>query len=271
MFSHQYLILQKINDDQEQALRSQEVQHEASFKELNTRSEKIIQSKINLTVKMNQLQEQYDQLKHSHDDLKKRNNSLSADKKKIRSDLNGLVGDDFDKAMDNMKNNTLAFSKFCEESEKSNQSTISQLRSDLAKIRKDRTNLEITNLEVSLTASRDRARRRFAYLQNFAEINARNIEKEVIRKAHLIFPPLNISEDEKYLEPDSDYEFISGDEKDHEDDIDASFSEDQLEKNKSGNVDSVDKTNAETKDPNPSHKIDAEMSLIDQYVPSNNA
>ncbi|XP_026400334.1 homeobox-leucine zipper protein ATHB-16-like [Papaver somniferum] len=155
MFSNQYLILQKINDDQEQALRSLEVQHEASFKELNTQNEKIIQIKINLTVKINQLQEQYDQLKHSHDDLKKRNNSLSTDKKKIRSRLNGLVGDDFDKAMESMNNNTLAFSKFCEESEKSNQSTISQLRSDLAKVRKDRSNLEIsyTNLEVSFTAS----------------------------------------------------------------------------------------------------------------------
>ncbi|XP_026410135.1 spindle pole body component 110-like [Papaver somniferum] len=291
MFPRQYLILQKINDDQEQALRSLEVQYEASFKELNIHNKKIIQSKVNLTVKMNQLQEQYDQLKHSHDVLKKKNNSLSADEKKIRSRLNGLVGDDFDKAMGSLKNNTLAFSKLCEGSEKSNQSTISQLRFDLAKVRKDRANLEIsyTNLEVSLTASRDRARRRFIFLQNFMEMNARNIEKEVIRKAHVnaqtlvnqillrnslsrvTVPPLNISEDEKYPEPDSDYEFVSEDERDHEDNIDVSFSEDQLKKDKSGNVDSVDKADAEVKDPNPIHKIDAEKSLVEQDVPSGNA
>ncbi|XP_026400318.1 uncharacterized protein LOC113296208 [Papaver somniferum] len=204
MFSHQYLILQKVNDDIEQAIRSLEFQYEASLKELSTQNDKIIQSKINLTVKMNQLQEQYDQLKHSLDDLKKKNNSLSADKKKIRSRLNGSVGDDFDKAMESMKNNTLAFSKFYKESEKLNQFTISQLRSELGKVRKDRANMEIayTNLEVSLTASRD---------------------------------------------------------------------QDQPEKNKSGNDDSVVKATVEVEDPNPSHKIDDEMPLTERDVSSSNA
>ncbi|KAI3969985.1 hypothetical protein MKW92_014107 [Papaver armeniacum] len=100
------------------------------------------------------------------------------------------------------------------------------------------------NLEVSLSAYRDRARRRLAQTQNILEINARNLEREAIRKAHAsaqsvvngIFlstslptvniPPLIVSEDEEYSETDTDYEFISDDEKDQEDE------ENQLEKDK---------------------------------------
>ncbi|XP_026400236.1 uncharacterized protein LOC113296115 [Papaver somniferum] len=114
MFSHQYSILQKINEDQARSLRSLEVHHETLLKDLKTQNEKIIQSKISLTEKKNQLQEQYNQLRHSHDALKKKNKSLSADEKKIRSRLNGSVDDDIDKAMESMKNNTLLLSKFCE-------------------------------------------------------------------------------------------------------------------------------------------------------------
>ncbi|XP_026429264.1 altered inheritance of mitochondria protein 44-like [Papaver somniferum] len=248
--------------------RNQElrVQHETLLKELKTQNEKIIQSKINLTVKKNHLQEQYNQLKRSHDVLKKKNKSLSADEKKIRSRINGSVGDDFDKVMESMKNNTLILSKFCEDSEKSNQSTVTQLRYDLSKVRKER-----LNLELSLAASRDRARRRLAHQQSFLEINVRNLEKGVIRKAHasaqsvvngillsnslpaVRIHPINVGEDEEYPEPDSDYEFVNDDEKDKEDE------EDQIEKEKS-----VDKTNAEIE--NPGSNIDAQKSLVEQDV-----
>ncbi|XP_026444141.1 uncharacterized protein LOC113344363 [Papaver somniferum] len=242
------------------------VNHETSLKELKTQNEKIIQSKINLNAKKNQLQEQYNQLKKSHDVLKKKNKSLSADEKKIRSRLNGSVGDDFDKAMESMKNNTLLLSKFCEDSEKSHQSTIAQLIFDLSKIRKER-----LNLELYLAASRDRARRRLAHQQSFLEINARNLEMGDIRKAHasaqsvvngillrnslpaVKIPPLNVGEDEEYPEPDSDYEFVSDDEKDQEDE------QDQIEKDKS-----VDKTNAQIE--NSGSNIDVEKSLVEQDV-----
>ncbi|KAI3862855.1 hypothetical protein MKX03_013004, partial [Papaver bracteatum] len=120
--------------------------------------------------------------------------------------------------------------------EKSHQYTITQLKSDLAKVRKDRMSLEVSHakLEISLSASQDRARRRLAYQQIFLDINARNLERGAIRKAYAyaqsvvngIFlsnsppavniPSINVNEDEEYPEPDSDYEFVSDDEKDQE-------------------------------------------------------
>ncbi|XP_026395754.1 uncharacterized protein LOC113290360 [Papaver somniferum] len=247
MFSHQYSILHEINDNQARTLRSLKEQYETSFKGLKSQNEKIIQSKVNLTVKKNQLQEQYDHLKHSHDVLKKKNKSLSADEKKIRSRLYGSVGDEFDKIMENMKDNTLALSNFCEDSERLHQSTITQLRSDLSKARK-----ECTNLELSLFASCGGAQRRLAYQQNILEINARNLERGAIRKAHansqsvineillsnslhaVKLPSLTIGEDEEYPEADSDYDFLSDDEREQEGE------EDHLEKDKP-----VSETNAE--------------------------
>ncbi|KAI3942253.1 hypothetical protein MKW92_006420, partial [Papaver armeniacum] len=154
-------------------------------------------------------------------------------------------------------------------SERSHQSTITQLRSDLAKVRKDHMSLEVShaNLEVSLSASRDRERRRLAHTQSFMEINARNLERGAIHKAHasaqsvvngillskslptVNIPPLNISEDEEYPKPDNDYEFVSDDENDQEDE------ENQLEKDKpAGEI------NVEAENPGP------EKSLVEQDV-----
>ncbi|KAI3860833.1 hypothetical protein MKX03_002449, partial [Papaver bracteatum] len=108
-------------------------------------------------------------------------------------------------------------------SEKSHQANITLLRSDLAKVRKYQMNLE----------------------ESCANLNARNLENVVIRKSHssakyvinrillcnslpaVNIHPLNVSKDEKYPESDSDYEFVSDDEKDQEDE------EDLLEKNNS--------------------------------------
>ncbi|KAI3869115.1 hypothetical protein MKX03_013384, partial [Papaver bracteatum] len=122
-------------------------------------------------------------------------------------------------------------------SEKSHQATIALMKYDLSKSRKDHMNLEVSraNLEISFSSSRDRARRKLAYQQFFLEINARNLEKGSIHKAHasaqsivngillrnslpaVNIPPLNVSKDEEYPEPDIDYEFVSYDEKDQED------------------------------------------------------
>ncbi|RZC91886.1 hypothetical protein C5167_021597 [Papaver somniferum] len=88
--------------------------------------------------------------------------------------------------MESMKDNTLAFSKFFQDSEASHQSVVAQLNSKLSKVRKEYGNLELSrgNLELSLSASRNRAQRRFAFQKNFLEINARNLERAVIRKGH---------------------------------------------------------------------------------------
>ncbi|RZC47346.1 hypothetical protein C5167_040304 [Papaver somniferum] len=118
--------------------------------------------------------------------------------------------------MESMKDNTLAFSKFIQDSEKSHQSAVAQLNSELSKVRKE-------------------ARRRFAFQKNFLEINARNLERDVIRKGHssaqsvidgilssnslpaVKLPICNVGADEEYPEPDSDFEFLSDDEKDQGD------------------------------------------------------
>ncbi|XP_026410241.1 uncharacterized protein LOC113305418 [Papaver somniferum] len=229
MFSHQYSILHEINENQGRSLRSLNEQYETSFKDLKSQNKTIIQSKINLTVKRNQIQEQYDHLKHSHNVLKKKNKSLSADEKKIQSRIRGSVGDEFDKTMENMKDNTLSLSNFCEDSERLHQSNVTQLRSDLSKARK-----ECTNLKLSLSASRGRVRRRLAYQQKVLEINARNLERGAIRKARansqsiisgillsnylpaVKLPSLTIGEDEEYPEADNDYDFVSDDEREQE-------------------------------------------------------
>ncbi|XP_026441424.1 uncharacterized protein LOC113340498 isoform X2 [Papaver somniferum] len=105
------------------------------------------------------------------------------------------------------------------DSEASHQSVVAQLNSKLSKVRKEYGNLELSrgNLELSLSASRNRAQRRFAFQKNFLEINARNLERAVIRKGHssaqtvidgilssnslpaVRLPACNVGEDEEYL------------------------------------------------------------------------
>ncbi|XP_026441423.1 uncharacterized protein LOC113340498 isoform X1 [Papaver somniferum] len=219
MFSQQYSLLHEINENQARTLRVQKEQYETSLKDLSSQNEKLIQNNINLSVKKNQFREQYSQLKNPYDVLKKKNKSLSSEEKKIRSRLIGSFGDGFDKAMESMKDNTLAFSKFFQDSEASHQSVVAQLNSKLSKVRKEYGNLELSrgNLELSLSASRNRAQRRFAFQKNFLEINARNLERAVIRKGHssaqtvidgilssnslpaVRLPACNVGEDEEYL------------------------------------------------------------------------
>ncbi|XP_026408666.1 structural maintenance of chromosomes protein 5-like [Papaver somniferum] len=274
MFSHQYLVLQKICDNQEQSLRTLRNQFDESTKTWTTPNEKVIQSKINLTVKMNQFQEQYAQLKESHDSLMKEKVSLSLDEKKIRSRLKGLVGDDFDKAMENMKNSGSALAQYLisqrEESEKLHQSTISWLGSDLTKARKER-----AKFSTALISSRDRSERRCSYLQSFVEIGIKNAEKAVARDAHIkaqtlvnnillekslplvTVPPLDISDDEQLPVPDSDYEYVS----DEEEDLEVPLQENQLEKDGSDE--------GFSKDPN--SEMNVEASVVDQDASSNDA
>ncbi|XP_026384738.1 uncharacterized protein LOC113280309 [Papaver somniferum] len=274
MFSHQYLVLQKICDNQEKSLRMLRNHLDESTKALTAQNENIIQSKINLTVKMNQLQEQHAQLKESHDSLMKKKASLSLDEKKIQSHLKGLARNDFDRAMGNMKSSGFALAQYLvsqrEESEKPHQSTISQLRSDLAKVRKER-----AKFSTALTSSRDRSERRCSFLKNFMQVSTRNAEKVVARDAHIkaqtlvneillerslplvTVPPIDISDDEQLPEPDSDYEYVSYE----EEDLEVSFQENQLEKD--GSDDGL------TKDPN--SEINGEAYVIDQDVPSNDA
>ncbi|XP_026437527.1 altered inheritance of mitochondria protein 44-like [Papaver somniferum] len=236
MFSHQYSILHEINENQARTLRVLKEQYETSLKYLSSQNEKLVQNNISLSVKKNQFQEQYSQLKNSHDVIKKKNKSLSSEEKKIRSRLSGSVGDGFDKSMESMKDNTLALSKFFQDSERSHQSVVTQLKSELSKVRKECANLEISRdyLKLSLSASRSRARIRFAYQKNFLEINARNLERVAIRKGHssaqsvidgilvsnslpaVKLPVCNVSADEEYPEPDSDYDFLSDDKKDED-------------------------------------------------------
>ncbi|XP_026420707.1 cytotardin-like [Papaver somniferum] len=208
-------------------------QYDESSEKLTAQNKKIIQSKINLTVKMNQLREEYTQLKESHDALMKEKTFLSFDEKRIRSRLKGLVGNDFVKGMESAKNNGLGLAQYLisqrEDSEKSYQSTISQLRSDLAKVHKERakkTKLS-KDISVALSSSHDRAERRFSFLQDFMEVDRRNDEKGIARQDHnktqtlvnkillseslppVIIPPLQISDDERLPEPDSDYDHVS--------------------------------------------------------------
>ncbi|XP_026443036.1 altered inheritance of mitochondria protein 44-like [Papaver somniferum] len=123
------------------------------------------------------------------------------------------------------------------DSERSHQSTIAQLRSDLSKVQKEHMNLEASHANLEFF---------FLLLETEREEYSNSLPAVKI-------PPLNVSEDEEYPETDSDYELVSDDEKDQEDE------EDQIEKYKY-----VDKTNAETENPRPN--TDAEKSLVEQDV-----
>ena len=214
--SQQLSILQKVYDDQEQSLRSlrnelKEVT-ESSIAERDT----LIQGRIALSVKANQLKEQYSKLEESYSSLAKKNAFLISKEKNLQSRLKGLVGDKFDDAMDHWENSCLSliqhltsqkegshnsltaltiFSlsclfeffillKFCillfAESEKNLQSSNSVLEAKYAKIRK-----ENALLVSVLTGSRDRAERRLDYLAYFKDIQDRNHQRALLRQVHL--------------------------------------------------------------------------------------
>ncbi|XP_026437697.1 uncharacterized protein LOC113335894 [Papaver somniferum] len=168
-FTHQYHALRKTCTEQEESLHALESQYDRDMKRLTMENDKIIKSKTNVTVNMNKLREQHTQLKESHDILMKKNASLSQDEMKIRSCLQGLISDDFDKHREDLKNSGIAFPQYFisqyEASERTYQYTIQKLRSDLTKAHKER-----GKLSVKLSSSRDRANRRCLYLKRLMDV-----------------------------------------------------------------------------------------------------
>ncbi|RZC47869.1 hypothetical protein C5167_040822 [Papaver somniferum] len=276
MSTRQYLVLQKTCADQEKSLRFSRKQHNEVVKKLTLYNEKIIHRKNKNDVNMNKLQEQHTQLKGSHDILVKENASLSQDEKKIQSCLQGLIGDDFDKCMEDMENGGHALSQYFisqrDASERSYQSTVQKLRSVLTKAHKER-----GRLSVALSSSRDSSNRRCIYLEKLMEVAVENTKKNAVCEVRiksqdladrvcltnslflLDVEPFDVDDDETLPDPDSDYYHESGD---YEETL---FHGDQP---------TEDKTDGDhPKDPNPNidpeAEAEVEISAPEQNMPQN--